>query len=164
MENNAITFEELEDAVLNQLKSQKYMDSTLIVCQRTYNRIHLFLKQHGADVYTHELGKGFLDDSNVRKSTLVAYTCAVRRLDDYIDGKPYRCHHGTSRNETPVVFSNVLTKYLKECEADGNKPATILAKERTCVSFLNFLEREEVSDLLQLNTDMVMHALLTLAR
>lgn len=137
------------------------MDSTLIVYQRIYNRIHLFLKQHGTDVYTHELGKEFLDDSNVRKSTLVAYTYAIQRLDDYIDGRPYRCHHGTGRNEAPVVFSNVLTKYFQECEGDGNNSATILAEERTCVSFLNFLEREGISDLLQLNIDMAMHALLT---
>lgn len=161
MENNAIPFKKLIEAVLNQLKSRKYMDSTIIVYQRTYNRIHAFLKQHETDVYTHELGKEFLDNSNVCKSTLVSYACAVRRLDDYIDERPYRCHHGTSKNEAPVVFSNVLTEYLQECEADGNKPATILAKERTCVSFLNFLAREGCSDLSQLNSDMVTHALLT---
>ena len=93
-------FDDLMKAVLEQLKSQKYMDSTLTVYRRTYKRIHIFLNHHGTDIYTHELGKAFLADSNVSKTTFVAYSCAVRRLDNYIDRKPYRCHHGiiTSRS------------------------------------------------------------------
>ena len=87
MGNTILPFDELMKAVLEQLKSQKYMDSTLTVYRRTY-------------IYTHELGKAFLADSNVSKTTFVAYSCAVRRLDNYIDRKPYRCHHGiiTSRS------------------------------------------------------------------
>ena len=85
MGNTILPFDELMKAVLEQLKSQKYMDSTLTVYRRTYKRIHIFLNHHGTDIYTHELGKAFLADSNVSKPTFVAYSCAVRRLDNYID-------------------------------------------------------------------------------
>lgn len=61
MGNTILPFDELMKAVLEQLKSQKYMDSTLIVYRRTYNRIHIFLNHHGTDVYTHELGKSFTE-------------------------------------------------------------------------------------------------------
>lgn len=160
MENSTIPFEVLKEAVLNQLRSQNYMDSTLTVYQRTYNRIHAFLKQHNTEVYTHDLGKEFLDNSIVCRNTLVAYACAVRRLDDYIEGKPYRSHLITDRQKVPCIFSNLLTEYLQECEASGNKVTTIHAKERTCASFLMFLESEGCTDLSQLNTDFVTQALL----
>ena len=65
MRNTILPFDELMKAVLEQLKSQKYMDSTLTVYRRTCNRIHIFLNHHGTDIYTHELGKAFLADSNV---------------------------------------------------------------------------------------------------
>ena len=51
MENNSIPFMELMESVLNLLKSKKYMDSTLTVYKQTYNRIHIFLKQHDTDIY-----------------------------------------------------------------------------------------------------------------
>ena len=146
MRNTILPFDELMKAVLEQLKSQKYMDSTLTVYRRTYNRIHIFLNHHGTDIYTHELGKAFLADSNVSKSTFVAYACAVRRLDDYIDGKPYRCHHGDYNEQIPLEFAGTLSGYLQECIDNGNKPATICSKERTCISFLSFVENAGCSD------------------
>lgn len=161
MGNTILPFDELMKAVLEQLKSQKYMDSTLTVYRRTYNRIHVFLNRHGTDVYTHELGKAFLADSNVSKRSFVAYACAVRRLDDFIDEKPYRCHHGDYNVQIPLAFADTLTGYLQECIDNGNKPATICSKERTCISFLNFVENAGCSDLSQLNTGIVSQALLT---
>ena len=161
MGNTILPFDELMKAVLEQLKSQKYMNSTLTVYRRTYNRIHIFLNHHGTDVYTHELGKAFLADSNISKTTFVAYICAVRRLDDYIDGKPYRCHHGDYDKQIPLAFADTLTGYLQECIDNGNKPATICSKERTCISFLCFVENAGCSDLSQLNTGIVSRALLT---
>lgn len=160
MGNTILPFNELMKAVLEQLKSQKYMDSTLTVYRRTYNRIHAFLNRHGTDIYTHELGKAFLDDSNVSKRTFAAYACVVRRLDDYIDGKPYRCHHGDYNEQIPLAFADTLTGYLQECIDNGNKTATICSKERTCISFLNFVENAGCSDLSQLNTGIVSQALL----
>ena len=160
MGNTILPFDELMKAVLEQLKSQKYMDSTLTVYRRTYNRIHIFLNNHATDIYTHELGNTFLAASNVSKSTLTAYACAVRRLDDYIEGKPYRCHHGDYNEQVPLIFEDTLIGYLQECIDNGNKPATICAKERTCISFLSFVENAGCSALSQLNTGIVSQALL----
>lgn len=160
MDNNAIPFVELMNAVINQLKSWKYMDSTLIVYRRTYKRIQVFLSEHGTDIYTHELGQAFIDNSNVCKSTLSSYICAVRRLDDYIDGKPYRCHHDEQKLEVPLEFADVLSDYLHECEQNGNKPPTVLAKERSCVSFLNQVALNACFDLSKLDAGIITHALL----
>ena len=54
-----------------------------------------------------------------------------------------------------------MTGYLQEGIDNGNKPATICSKERTCISFLCFVENAGCSDLSQLNTGIVSKALLT---
>ena len=59
MGTTILPFDELMKAVLEQLKSQKYMDSTLTVYRRTYKLIYIFMNHHGTDIYTHELGKAF---------------------------------------------------------------------------------------------------------
>lgn len=161
MTNKTILFSELAETVLSQLKSQKYMESTLTVYRRIYNRIHVFLKQHGTDVYTHESGKMFLSALSVCRSTFTAYACAVRRLDDCMDGKPYRCHRGVYQGQAPLVFSDVLARYIQDCVEAGNKPATLLAKERTCILLLNLLEEAGCSGFSQLDTGMISRTLLT---
>lgn len=160
MSNNTVPFSELVNSVLNQLKSQKYMDSTLVVYQRIYNRIHVFLNNHGTDVYTHEFGKAFVESISVCKSTLAAYTCAVRRLDDYIDGKPYRCHHDNPKQVAPKEFSEILSAFLAKCEDDGNKPATIQAKERACSIFLKRIALEGCYTISGIEASMVTRSLL----
>lgn len=160
MENNAMPFAELMNAVIDQLKNKKYMDSTLIIYRRIYNRIQKFLKERGTDVYTHDLGRAFIDSLNVCKSTLSSYICAVRRLDDFIDGKQYRCHHDNQRLEVPLEFSDVLSEYLHECEQNGNKPTTVLSKERACVVFLKQVVINGCFDLSKLDAIIITYALL----
>ena len=160
MKSNTVTFEELASNVINQLKSQKYMDSSLVIYRRIYSRVHVFLNEQGTDVYSHELGKAFIESTNVCKSTLATYTCAVRRLDDYIDGKPYRCHHENPKNTVPKEFSDILSEYLAECERGGNKPATIRAKERACSVFLERIVHERCYDLSVIDAEMVARSLL----
>ena len=63
--------------------------------------------------------------------------------------------------QIPLVFADTLTGYLQEGIDNGNKPATICSKERTCISFLCFVENAGCSDLSQLNTGIVSKALLT---
>ncbi len=160
MSNNTVPFTELANSVLNQLKSQKYMDSTLVIYRRIYNRIHVFLDKHGTDVYTHEFGKAFVESTNVCESTLTAYACAVRRLDDYIDGKPYRCHHDNPKRTVLEAYSDILSEYLAECELGGNKPATLHAKERSCIAFLNRVALEGCGDLSEIDAGMITRSIL----
>lgn len=160
MSNNTVPFEELANSVLNQLKSQKYMDSTLAIYRRIYSHIHAFLNEHGMVVYTHEIGKAFVESSDVCKSTLSTYACAVRRLDDYVDGKPYRCHHGNPKHTVPESFSGILSEYLAECERGGNKSATISAKERACSIFLDRIALEGCYVLSEIDAGMVTRSLL----
>ncbi len=160
MKSNVTPFSDFANEVLDQLKSQKYMDSTLEVYRRIYNRVHAFLNNHGTDSYKHEFGKAFVESTNVSGFTLTTYVCAIRRLDDNMDGKPYRCHHEKSKPTAPDEFYDILLGYLHKCRNNGNKPATTLAKERSCVIFLNYLVAEQCYDLSELNAEIVTRVLL----
>ena len=62
------------------------------------------MKKLGTKIYAPEIGRQFLDSVNVCRSAFSAHTCAVRRLNDYIDDVPYRCHHGSQMEKVPVIF------------------------------------------------------------
>jgi len=161
MTQKTAPFNELMEGVLNQLKSMGYMDSTLTVYSRTYARVQAFLAQCGTNIYTPEIGVSFLTNTNAKKSTSVAYACAIRRLNDFIDGKSFRSHHDCPHVQAPPEFSCVLVKYLQECMKSGNKSATLQSKERTCGLFLAFLKGDGCTDLSQMDAGMVSRSLLT---
>ncbi|MCR4851019.1 MAG: hypothetical protein K5870_07135 [Lachnospiraceae bacterium] len=109
MAERTIPFDELMHKVIDQLKKKGYMDSTLNNYRRLYNRINVFINQRGTDLYTKEAGRDYLDSINVCRSTFVFYNCTVRRLDDYLDGKSYRCHHG---NPSDKVVGAMPTSWM----------------------------------------------------
>ena len=47
MAEKTLNFHKLSDCVINQLKKQNYMDSTLMVYRRIYNRIYSLMKKLG---------------------------------------------------------------------------------------------------------------------
>ena len=52
MAEKTLNFHKLSDCVINQLKKQNYMDSTLMVYRRIYNRIYSLMKKLGIETYT----------------------------------------------------------------------------------------------------------------
>lgn len=160
MTENTLPFHGLMEQVLIQLKDQGYMDSTITVYRRFYNRVNSYLNQLNTDIYTKATGDSFLSTLNVSDTTFVSYKCAIRRLNDYLDGLPYRCHHGNPCDCVVDIYASVLDEYLKYCKGINNKPATIHAKEKSCVIFLNCLESHGCSTLSGLSPELVSQALL----
>ena len=160
MTDKILPFDDLKNQVLFQLKEKGYMDSTLTIYRRTYNRVHEYINKRGTDIYTSDLGKEFLHDTNVKTTTLIAYTCAIRRLDDYISQKPYRCHRGEPFVEIVSIYKDTLNGFLDECRQKGNKSATILAKKKACTLFLNFIKQSGCLNLMELNIEHISNALL----
>ena len=110
MRNTILPFDELMKAVLEQLKSQKYMDSTLTVYRRTYNRIHIFLNHHGTDIYTHELGKACQPDDS--KVSLSNSSIGINRSFD-----PADFSSDLSQLNTGIVSQALLTFSNKDAYA-----------------------------------------------
>lgn len=160
MTEHILTFHDLMEQVLMQLKDQGYMESTIAVYRRFYNRVDGYLNQMNTDIYTKAIGDSFLCTLNVSDTTVVSYKCAIRRLNDYLNGLPYRCHHGNHCYCAVDSYAPVLDEYLEYCKGINNKSATIHAKERACVIFLNCLESHGCSTLSELTPELVSQALL----
>jgi len=161
MVQKTIPFNKVAEGVLDLLKTNGYMESTLTIYRRVYNRVRKFLNQCGTDIYTPDTGAGFLAGTNVNNSTYTTYACAIRRLDDFIEGKPFRSHHDCPPVQAPQEFKCVLDEYLQECLDQGNKSATLKSKEVTCGLFLDLLKRNGCTDISQLETSIVSRSLLT---
>ena len=161
MTQKAVSFNELMDGVLDQLRTNGYMESTLTIYRRTYSRIRVFINRFDTDFYTPEIGAKFLAYTKVKKSTASAYACAIRRLNDFIESKPFRSHHDCPHVQAPPEFTSILEEFLLECIDSGNKPATLQFKERTCGLFLDSLKKGGCTDLSCLDAGRVSRSLLT---
>ena len=160
MPENILLFQDLKEQVLIQLKDQGYMDSTINLYRRFYNRVSSYLNQMNSAIYSKSIGDSFLSTLNVSDTTSVFYRCAIRRLNDYLDGLPYRCHHGNHCDCIVDIYSAVLDGYLDYCKGINNKVATVHAKERACVIFLNYLESHGCLTLSELSPELISQALL----
>ena len=96
-ENTRISIADLIDGVIMQLKEKNYMESTLSVYNRTYYRVWEFMLLNEHQFYTPDIGRVFLNEQKVANSTMSAYKCAIRRLNDYCNGKAFRSHHENKR-------------------------------------------------------------------
>lgn len=159
-EHNNLAFDELSNAVIEQLKEQHYMDSTLLIYKRIYRRIKEFMKQKGIFAYSPESGQAFLELQNVSSSTYSTYACAVRRLNDLYNGKEYRCHHDNPSEEICPEYQELLNNYLTECIDRGNKPRTIIHKKFSCVVFLNALAKKGYKDISVITAEIIGQTLL----
>lgn len=160
MQQKKIPFEQLEEAVLSQLKSQNYMDSTLHLYQVRFARIQEFLSARGSQYYCPEAGQAFLASLHLQRSTMSGYVCTVRRLDDFLAGRPYRCHHGGEVIQLSECYAGALDDYLSECREAGNRLATLAAKKTAVSRFLQFLWNNGCQKFCHLNTGIVSRALL----
>ena len=91
MTQKAVSFNELMEGVLDQLRANGYMESTITIYRRTYTRIRVFLNRFDTDFYTPKIGTKFLAETNVKKSTASAYAYRVtphQMLSDELGAVP----------------------------------------------------------------------------
>lgn len=159
-ENTRIPVDDLIDGVIMQLKEKNYMDSTLSVYKRTYHKVREFMLLNEHRIYTSDIGRAFLNEQNVANSTMSAYKCAIRRLNDYCNGKEFRSHHENKTVNICNDYRQLLEDYLNDCIKKGNKPGTIIHKRFACIHFLNFLSANGYHDIALINANIITSALL----
>ena len=129
MSKKQTDFLTLSEEVISELKGLGYMDSSLTNYRRHYRRIGSFMEEHAVKDYSPDWGKAFIDeyypcDNDRRRMVLLM----IRRLDDHLNGIPYRCHHAMKTPYVPPAFKSVLDDYQEYCGNIGNKPGTINGK------------------------------------
>ena len=143
-----------------QLKEANYMESILTVYKRTYHRVIEFMLLNDYQNYNPDIGKAFLDKQKVSDSTMGAYKCAIRRLNDYCSWKIFRCHHENNTVNICDEYSELLADYLNDCIKNWNKPGTIVYERFACIYFLNFLAENGYKDIVLADAGIITRALL----
>lgn len=146
----------LSEAVIAELKSLGYMDSSLINYRRLYVRLDSFMQDHSIKEYSPADGKAFLAeyypcDNDRRRMVLLM----IRRLDDHLNGIPYRCHRAMKMLYVPPVFAGLLDDYEEYCTSIGNKSGTINVKNSFCLVFLQFLSDIGCNDISKITAEIV---------
>lgn len=160
MRDIVVNIQNLTESVLTQLRDHHYKETTLANYRRVYTRLHAFMSQAGIEIYTEEVGQAFLNSISVGASASKFFAVAVRRINDFLNEEPYRCHHQVSTISIPEAFNETVTAFLAECEESGNKPITITSKKKTCALFLQEIERLGCTELSLLDAKLVSQALL----
>ena len=149
-------FRTLYEAVIGELESLGYMDSTLINYRRFYARLYSFMENYSINEYSPAVGEAFVSeyypcDTHRRRIVLLM----IRRLDDHLNGIPYSCHRTMKTPNIPPAFEGVINDYLEYCTEIGNKPGTINEKKRFCLIFLQFLSDIGCDNISELTVEIV---------
>lgn len=148
MKGKPIQFQFLLRAVLTELEALGYKNSTLANYRRIYARIENFMSDNSIEGYSLFVGKAFVakhypDDTKARRAVILM----IRRLDDYLNNVPYRCHRGIKSVRVPADFKQLFDDYLVYCTDNGNKSGTIKRKKGFCLIFLQFLAEIGLKDI-----------------
>lgn len=139
-ETRDLSFGDLLDRLLDDLKEKSYTQMTLANYRRTLRQIELFMVERGTDVYTPEIGlqyfEAYIAEKELGTSWKKAMFTAIRRLNDVYSGNEYRVQQQQEISLLPDTFEHVLSSYATECAQNGNKDNTIQAKKRFVRSFL----------------------------
>ncbi len=126
MSEKRMDFGKLSEAVISELKSLGYMDSSLVNYRRFYARINSFMNARSINEYSPEVGKDFVVEhypfDTERRRIILSM---IRRLDDHLNDLPYRYHRTMKTFEIPAAFAQLFDNYLTYCADIGNKPGTI---------------------------------------
>ncbi|UNC92812.1 tyrosine-type recombinase/integrase [Candidatus Contubernalis alkaliaceticus] len=145
-----------------------YKDSTISFYRIAYNRLEALAEQMGIDRFNEKLARAFLKDRIDRRTgTICKSRChlqniAVRRLREYADTGQINwknnMHHKQIRKTPDSLSFQLLSRaYLSILSDEGKKQNTVNGYRNVSTSFLQFCERQSISDLSTLKPTVVVN-------
>ena len=156
MSKKQTDFLTLSEEVISELKGLGYMDSSLTNYRRLYRRVGSLMEEHAVKEYSPDWGKAFIDEyypcDNDRRRMV---SLMIRRIDDYLNDIPYRCHRAMKKPNVPPTFAGLLDDYQEYCKGIGNKPETVRIKKDFCLIFLQFLSDIGCNNIFEITAEIV---------
>lgn len=165
---NSNSMNELKEAFMWSLKEQSYGKETLKNYRRIINRLDTYMSENKITVYTLDIGSKFLNDTittrNLGKASTTTLSTVIRRFNDFVLGNGFQLNKKKSHdNLLPVHYLSLLKHFLEECNENGNKPLTIVAKKRFCSCFLLNLIELDCNDIDRLSPTIIGKACIMIA-
>ena len=142
--------------VLEELKSENYCHSTIILYQRVYDRLLKKAVVMHIDTFCDVLSACFANDSANRKTGLYCHSrkclhnSCIRKLREceekgYVGCKPY-VESGVDKPAS-TGFQNLHVEFLEHLKAEGKSKNTVDSYRNISCKFLAFIERLGYTDL-----------------
>lgn len=136
--SNSIPAKQLSSVIeqmMSELTALGYRYSTISVYQCALRKVTTFMKDHEVPEYSHTVGQLFLEEQ-LPKTGLSQRWCnyvktAIKRLDGYIQNKPFEITHTKRLAVCPNVFVAVIDSYTSYMKEQGYSRSTIEAR---CIS------------------------------
>ncbi len=141
-EKRTASFDELLIGLLLFLKKEKsYQPLTLHNYNDILCRIPLYMKTHGIDFYTPDVGMQYYErycvEHNLKICTQKAILRAINRLNTFYSGKEYVVQQQKNIELLPEEYELVLNIFDAKCRESGNKEITVKRKTILLRCFLN---------------------------
>lgn len=154
--------------VLQMQSEAGYMDSTIGVSRKVYNRLELLADQMGILTFDNTLAEAFLEDHSGQKtgsfckSRYRLHHIAIRRLREYADTGQINwknnIHHKPVRSSlSSLSLQNLSVAYLFFLSNEGKKQNTVYVYQNVMTLFLQYCEKQNTTDLSALKTIIVVN-------
>jgi len=120
------TLPELCEQLFSQLEALGYSQSTIEGYRAAMNGLQTFMEGHNEKYYSKEIGMKFLAECQLKgysSRSNRSFKTTVNRLNDMIEGRPYRKVHSSNRKQIPSLFHTILEDYQAYLRHSGNSGA-----------------------------------------
>lgn len=158
--NETIQFQDLSvlvEHLLKQLKSKGYKDSTLAAYKCALKKVSTFMKERNITEYSPDVGILFLNvylpNPTISNRWSKYIKTSIRRLNDYLLGKPYTVMQPAKSKKLPNLFLPEYETYVDYMIMHGFRPSTIETRKIYASQFLISLEVQGLTAISQLSAD-----------
>lgn len=168
MDHTTISLTELIGKAKKRLKVLGYADATINQYSLKWKHFSMYAEHKGQSYFSQELGNTFLADYFGIKAGMklsdsqVFKVRTVAILGELLEHNSFqRCHHKKGK-QAPPQFRNILKKYETLQSEEKKLKQTITGKKIILVRFLNFLDKQKISDIKDLTAQEILSYLNTL--
>lgn len=170
MDHATISLTELVGNAKMQLDLLGYAEGTKKHYALKWNHFLIYAEQLGYTLFSKELGNAFLEDyygikKGKKLSTSQVFTVrTVTVLGELLEHNYFRKCHQRIGKQPPPQFCDILDNYEKQQQEKKLSTRTICGKKNILIRFLNYLDKQGITDITSLTSHEVFSYLPTLEK
>ena len=148
---------QLWEDLLSQLHEKEYPSESIRHYREAMGRVDRYMRENQILEYTEAVGETYLATHGGRISSGRQFYMSfyVRRLNDILNKRPYVVVHTRKKQKDLKHFSGVFERFdemlCKQSISDGTRKL----QDLYCYEFLHFVEQQGISDLKEINAQIL---------
>ena len=170
MDHSTITLTELVNKTKIQLNTLEYAESTKKQYILKWNHLLVYAEQHKQNYFSKKFGSLFLENyygiksGNKLSESQVFKVRTITILDEMLEYNCFhRCHQKKGK-QAPQQFIDILSEYERQQQVNKLSNRTIHTKKIILIRFLNYLDKQGITVIINLTSNDVLSYLSTLEK